>query len=262
MTAMLLCLLVQDPLRLIERLSSDDMDARVDATAALARLGDTALVPLLAALDSTDAEVAARAHDLICNVAMAIPDDVVRRHRRLQEIRTRCEISSLIARLELESFVVYEASPTMRARDPSLSYGRLLELGGAAIRPILDVALDRSLPPDPRIVAVRLLGKASDSRAVDSLVGLLSCRATGNSPIGESVGDAASLALDQFPDFALMRSLIDALHASNDREPIGRYLNRRTGRDFGADAAAWNAWWEARVRNGAATCAPSLNAGR
>ncbi len=247
MIAIALSLLLQNPQALIEQLSSEDLDARCEASAELERLHEAAVPALMAALDHADAEVATRSHDVLYRIVNALPPEVVARHARLALIRTRREIRTLIDSLEKESLDPnwMLASPTMRYYDPLPKYARLVELGGAAVPALLEVALAPWLSPDPCVVAIRLLAKIGDCRAVGPLIELLGCDRLGASPHGETVGDAASAALSVFPDAALMPPLIDVLHTSTCRERIVDQLRKRTRRDFGVDAAAWSSWWEA-----------------
>ena len=138
------------------------------------------------------------------------------------------------------------------SRDPDLEVGvvatarlgKLHEAGELPAAELIARARDRSLDPRVRLTALDALGVVPSPEAAAFLADLLS----GGDTFDRT--NAAILIAHQDLEIAVP-ALIRAL---GDAEPqvrsnaVDALRLRARGRDFGSDAAAWQAWWQARAR--------------
>lgn len=137
-------------------------------------------------------------------------------------------------------------------RDPDLhvafagaeALGKLHAKGEVAATELVAIVRDRALNERVRVSALNGLGLVASAEAASTLTALLA-----NGDVTER-RSAAILLLHQDPG-AAVPALIDAL---GDADAVVRtnaleaLRARARGRDFGSDAGAWRAWWQARSR--------------
>ncbi|MBA3456518.1 MAG: hypothetical protein H0T42_25745 [Deltaproteobacteria bacterium] len=143
---------------------------------------------------------------------------------------------------DLDSAVLISAS-----RDPDLEVGitAMIALGKRYAEGTLPVtemiarASDRGLNDRVRVSALNAIGVVATPEAAALLVDLI-----GHGTVMER-GTAAILLVHQDPELA-MPALIGALGDADDHvraNALEALRTRSRGRDFGTDAAAWQAWW-------------------
>ena len=122
--------------------------------------------------------------------------------------------------------------------------GKRYAEGAVPVKEMLDRARDRSLHARVRTGALNGLGVVAAPEAASLLSDLL---AHGDLLERRS---AAILLVHQDPEVAVP-SLIGALGDADEvvrANALDTLRTRSRGRDFGRDAAAWQAWWQARPR--------------
>lgn len=138
------------------------------------------------------------------------------------------------------------------SRDPDLqvgvtaieALGKLHARGEVPVQELIARATDRRLDERVRVGALNGLGQVSSSEAARLLVELAS-----RGDVGER--RTAAILLSHQDPAAAVPALIGLL-GDADEYVRGNALEslraRSRGRDFGMDAGAWRAWWDARSR--------------
>ncbi len=136
------------------------------------------------------------------------------------------------------------------SRDPDLGVSRvaigalnkLYATGDVSRKDMLALASDKTLPDRARILAINGVGAVPSAEAAAMLVEML---AKGSEIERRS---AAALLAHQDPEVAVP-ALITALSDADDvvrTQAVDSLKALSRGRDFGTDAGAWRAWWQAR----------------
>lgn len=174
METILLALILQDADRWIEDLGAPEIETRERASRELLRMGSSAAPPLVRALSHVDLEVAARAEQILSDLSLELPEDLVARYPAIQNLSVRREVLELLRAMNGEALgsLGHGQSPReLLVHFPK--YRRLVEIGRPAVPALLRTVGSESAKVEVRYFLLLILGEIGDERALPALIDLL-----------------------------------------------------------------------------------------